>query len=87
MFEALTSLYMTWDSESCKKESPLAAPTATLILIVQESGSALPIVEGNRALISSRMHKKYDTKIRIKDLVKLFKICSISQDQATSFTW
>lgn len=47
MFEAFTSLYMTWDSESCKKESPLAAPSATLILTVQGSGSALPIIEGN----------------------------------------
>lgn len=42
MLEALKSLYMTWDSASCRKERPLAAPIATLILNTQESGCGPP---------------------------------------------
>lgn len=38
MFEALTSRYIIWNL-SFKNESPLAAPIATLILVVQGSGS------------------------------------------------
>ncbi|KAH0453955.1 hypothetical protein IEQ34_018279 [Dendrobium chrysotoxum] len=41
MFDAFTSRYITCDSALCKKESPLAAPSATLILIAHDNGSAL----------------------------------------------
>lgn len=42
MLDALKSLYMTCCSASCKNESPLAAPIATLILVAQDSGWGPP---------------------------------------------
>lgn len=47
MLEDLKSRYIIFDSEACKKESPRAASTATLILSVHERGYALPGVGHN----------------------------------------